>query len=374
MCEKCVEIHLQKILESSRRSFFKAGKVLLELPTASLCDRLSFVQRRRYKRLFVYPAPTAKSSTKFTILVRILRLIVDNFCVGKKATVRDIFYQDVNLFRTQKSVVAAIDQICRTLHVPRRLLGIIPSPNGLIAGDLTVVFSSGAVVEIDRINSPHIIPVGSQVFHISVKKQPKFILVIEKEAVFSHLCKELPEALLVTGRGFPDHYTRLFLKALVDAMPSVPVYGLVDADVHGILIMKTYSLGSDTMVEEQLPIPQLQYLGVSLMDYEQGVVNSTWRDKKLAMSTLKKAWIKHDKYTKWRVELQRGLFFGKKAEMNVLDAKHLQALARYVRLKVKPMELKPESKIPHVPKESKPHSVQGPPHVLRRSKRLQLQR
>lgn len=340
MCQSCVELHLRKILASARHSLEKSGKVWLHITTVGMCDRPQVQSKRRYRRDFTYPAATLQSNYKLTILVRILRLVLENFAVGKVTTVRDIYYQDVALFKGQRTVTAAIDQICRLLHVPRRLLGIVPAPNGLISGDLTVVFQSDAVVEIDRKNCPQLIPVGSQVFHITVKKLPQFILVVEKEAVFSHLHRELPEAIVLTGKGFPDHYTRLFLKALVDSMPTVPVYGLMDADVHGILIMKTYCEGSESSVEEQYPIPQIQHLGVNLLDYKQGVVNCTHRDKRLAMSTLRKQWIKDSRYAQWRVELQRGLFFGKKAEMNVLDSAHLQVLATYVRNKVRQQKLR----------------------------------
>lgn len=76
-----------------------------------------------------------------------------------------------------------------------------------------------------------------------------FILVVEKESIFHKLIEEdfrnklTTPTILITGKGFPDLNTQLFLKKLWMVM-SIPVFILVDADPHGICIMLNYRFGS----------------------------------------------------------------------------------------------------------------------------------
>lgn len=84
---------------------------------------------------------------------------------------------------------------------------------------------------------------------VEVHSAAYFILVVEKESIFHKLIEEdLPNKLtrpfiMITGKGFPDLNTQLFLKKLWMVM-SIPVFILVDADPHGINIMLNYRFGS----------------------------------------------------------------------------------------------------------------------------------
>ena len=70
---------------------------------------------------------------------------------------------------------------------------------------------------------PAITPLGAQ-----------FILVVEKEGVFRRLVEDKVWAarpcIVLTGCGVPDLATRALLRALADAMPTLPVYGLADSN------------------------------------------------------------------------------------------------------------------------------------------------
>eukprot|EP00126_Sphaerothecum_destruens_P015844 Sdes_comp9909_c0_seq1m1450 len=66
----------------------------------------------------------------------------------------------------------------------------------------------------------------------------RYILVIEKEAVFSylcshHLCDYVP-CVLLTGQGYPPLGVRELLQKLMESM-RLPVYFLVDHNVSGFL-------------------------------------------------------------------------------------------------------------------------------------------
>lgn len=336
MCQQCIKEHLESVINFTRKCLLAGRIVELNIqPVRSCTGPLFKAKHRRVCRTkFVYPAPTSAGSVRFTVLLRICGLVIENIETNKVVTVRDMYYQDVGLFRTQYVVSRAIDQLCRLLNVSRRLLNIIPSPNGLIVGDMTIVFEQGISYRIGRANGPSLIPIGSEVFYVSAEPRPRYILIVEKEAVFSHLYEELDNVIIMTGKGFPDHYTRYFLRALIAACPAVPVFALVDSDVHGILIMRTYENTTENTIETYDSV-NIQYLGVSLLDYPDGFVNTTFKDKQLSFSTLRKPWIHDAEHVEWKQELQRGLFMGKKAEMNILDRSHLGRLSAYIEGKIK---------------------------------------
>uniref|UniRef100_A0AC34RCK7 Spo11/DNA topoisomerase VI subunit A N-terminal domain-containing protein n=1 Tax=Panagrolaimus sp. JU765 TaxID=591449 RepID=A0AC34RCK7_9BILA len=58
-----------------------------------------------------------------------------------------------------------------------------------------------------------------------------------------------PDALLVTGRGFPDIATRQFLKHL-ETQFQIPIFALVDCDPHGLHIFLTYKYGSTVAAKQ----------------------------------------------------------------------------------------------------------------------------
>lgn len=289
--------------------------------------------RRKRKCIINYPGSTFSESFKFTVIVRMFGLILGNMRAGRTVTSRDIFYQDIGLFKTQRLIVRLLDQITRYFCVPRDYLNVVASPNGLISGDILVTLENGNVVDIKRLNGPSLIPVAS-IIHVAARKKPEYILVVEKEAVFSHLQAELQEGIIITGRGFPDHATRHMVKKLSETFPDVSIYGLVDSDVHGILILRCYENGSDRAIEHQGRISGFEWLGVSLIEYQDGLVQSSLADKRVAMATLRHDWIHGAAYKSWKAELQRGLFMGAKGEMNLLDTNQSVRISGYVRAKI----------------------------------------
>lgn len=84
---------------------------------------------------------------------------------------------------------------------------------------------------------------------IEIQSIAYFILVVEKESIFHKLIEEnllsklTRPFIMITGKGFPDLNTQLFLRKLWIVM-SIPVFILVDADPDGIQIMLNYRFGS----------------------------------------------------------------------------------------------------------------------------------
>lgn len=98
----------------------------------------------------------------------------------------------------------------------------------------------------------------------------RYILVVEKDAVFTYLCGQriwnsLP-CILVTGCGYPPLSVRAVLKQLSDQL-SIPILGLFDYNPHGVRILLTYKYGSTRMgMEAHSYAVDIKWLGVHYSD------------------------------------------------------------------------------------------------------------
>ena len=129
--------------------------------------------------------------------------------------------------------------------------------------------------------------------------------------------------MVVTGKRYPDVATRELLATLSNM--GTPVFALVDLDPHGIEIMATVRFGSQAMAHEDpaLFVEGLRWIGVGFWDV--GVIragggglkelNEVGRKK--AVSLLGKWWI--EGVLTWKGTLQKMLFWGYKAEIEVLS-------------------------------------------------------
>ncbi|VEN35416.1 unnamed protein product [Callosobruchus maculatus] len=178
----------------------------------------------------------------------------------------ELYYQLKDMINGQGVVDRAINLVSCLLNVGMWALNII-AQKGLIFGNLKIMLSSGETI---NCNVP----------------DAYFILVVEKEAIFQKLLEEdIPNKLtrpfiMMTGKGFPDLNTQLFLRKLWIIM-RIPVFILVDADPHGINIMLNYRFGSvaNAHVSHHLAVPKARWLG--LLPSEITMFNV----KKQAMST-----------------------------------------------------------------------------------------
>lgn len=96
-----------------------------------------------------------------------------------------------------------------------------------------------------------------QLKQCDVRSNAEFIVVIEKDGIFNRLREDkfydLVPSILITGKGFPDLATRVFVSLLSKAL-RIPVLGVCDCNPFGLSIMLTYKLGSARM-----PLESLQY-------------------------------------------------------------------------------------------------------------------
>lgn len=115
-----------------------------------------------------------------TLLCEINRLLILN----EHATKRDIYYRHQSIFRTQVQLDNALDNIACTFEIPRDALNIHASAKGLIHGEVRIQLEAGLL----DCSKGMLIPRDDLV--MSVEFGGRFVLVIEKDAVFHTIAAE----------------------------------------------------------------------------------------------------------------------------------------------------------------------------------------
>jgi meiotic recombination protein SPO11 len=182
-------------------------------------------------------------------------------------TKRDMFYQNVKVYGSQRYSDSSIELLSALLHTPRQHLNIVAAPKGRVVGNLQ--YQTAPDTPIIDCTRPQSIADDVQwsADTTRLRLDVDFVLVVEKETVFFRL-QQLAYAarhrcLLVTGKGMPDLATRKLLKALSVYYPALPFYALVDCDPWGVSIFMTYKFGAPTnALALHLAVSRLQLLGV----------------------------------------------------------------------------------------------------------------
>ncbi|XP_036360701.1 meiotic recombination protein SPO11-like isoform X2 [Octopus sinensis] len=220
-----------------------------------------------------------RSRKKFDLLLKLLAIIYQLVQTDAYRTKRDIYYQNVNCFKTQSVLDTLLNNISHLLEVPRWDLHVLSTSKGCIAGDLQFHDANGNFI----------------------------------------CCKNTK-----SGKGFPDINTRLLLKTLWNEL-RIPVFGLMDADAHGIEIMFVYKFGSKCLSSEveSLAVPTLKWLGLFPSDIkrlgipENQLIPVTEADIAKAKSLKNRSFVKSNRL--WLQELEILLEQKQKAELQSLN-------------------------------------------------------
>jgi len=167
---------------------------------------------------------------------------------------------------------------------------------------------------------------------VGVRSQARFLLVIEKDAVFTRLASSrfldtFGPCIILTGRGYPDLATRALLKKLAAGLgPEVPLLALVDCDPDGVSIFLTYRTGGlhHKRSHEDLAVGNhLRWAGLHCRQLIGGggqglgrTLPLTLRDRKLLLSLLRSP--DTAGIAGLRQELQLMMLLGMKAEIEAL--------------------------------------------------------
>ncbi|KAI0042921.1 DNA topoisomerase IV, alpha subunit [Auriscalpium vulgare] len=331
---------------------------LLELPKKL---ELKIADRRKAPkdgemsmRVLRYPMTKRGGSIKpFAQFFRVAELAHEALINDIPTTKRDLFYKDVPLFKSQGVVDRLVDDLAATIDLGRADLNIRASSKGLVCGvGLSIHLFSGDIMKVVE-SEGTLIPVAEDIERFDLTEGIKWVLVVEKEAVFQTLCRlhfvrdsSLPgPGIMITGKGYPDIATRQLVKTLSDNLPStIPILILVDGDAYGLEIASVYKYGSQSLRHEssRLAAARVKCIGVWASELPaMGIDRDTLlpisaADEKKARAMLCRA--PEQLPSRWKRELMRMLHTRRKAETEILSSvvedpvsgKKSHALAEYL--------------------------------------------
>ncbi|KAF5606125.1 meiotic recombination SPO11 [Fusarium pseudocircinatum] len=301
-----------------------------------------------------FPGRNQQEAVKFARILLILQLSHDALVSGTLLTKRHIFYQHQHLFQKQGQVDDLVDDIAFNLGISRGDLNIVAASKGALTGPLLIRFHDGSSLNPCSGDVGVAIPTVQSISSIDVQNI-KWILVVEKDAVFRSLCSVqfwrtciFGPGVLVTAKGYPDLTTRAFLNFVHTLYPHLPLLGLFDYDPDGVKILRCYRHGSERLSHEaDLGIEALRWLGIrsvhlsrdhsstSFSNYGQPshvsitsircrdpVTYLNGRERAAAVSALKKTSLHSPNElegSELRLELQLMMMFGVKAEIEWFD-------------------------------------------------------
>ncbi|CAI4064376.1 hypothetical protein SUVZ_08G0250 [Saccharomyces uvarum] len=289
-----------------------------------------------------------------SILLNLLKIVMEKLPLGQNTTIRDIFYSNVELFQRQANVVQWLEVIRFNFKLsPRKSLNIIPAQKGLIFSPFPIyVYDSITKREDDfqvekqtvSPGKPCLIPFFQDDAVIRIETTSLCnIVIVEKEAVFTKLVsnynKLSANTVLITGKGFPDFLTRLFLKKLEqncsNLISNCSIF--TDADPYGISIALNYI---NSNANATYNCPMVNYKGVYItqilaQNNKMGskvvqLLSLNQRDYSLAKNlivslTNSGEGVVSSPFKNFIIECQREIFFQKKAEMNEIDVSMFQS-------------------------------------------------
>ncbi|XP_042347948.1 meiotic recombination protein SPO11 [Plectropomus leopardus] len=325
---------IENIILGIVTSLSKDEAPVLALPNRSSWSNVSFdsavgLQMSSGSSVTTIRSDCPSSVTKYAQILKILSVIYRLVQSDSYATKRDIFYNNTQLFASQKAVDSIVDDISCMLKVPRRSLHVLATSKGLISGDLCYMEEDGT--RIDCRSSSATVAVSSNIGGIkNIVSSAKFVLVVEKDATFQRLldddfCTKLSPCIMITGKGVPDVNSRLMVRKLWDTL-HIPIFALVDADPHGIEIMCIYKYGSVAMSFEahNLTVPSVMWLGLLPSDLrrlqvpEDSLIPLTKRDESKLSSLLKRPYLTSQ--PEWQKEMELMQQSKVKAEIQSLAA------------------------------------------------------
>ena len=245
-----------------------------------------------------YSLPTDTEKFKYKVynlfdnlksITRILKLaliIYNKINLLMPCTKRELYYENVDLFRSTDIIDNIESDLCSILGICRFDLPIFPSAKGLFCGNITLVNKFGNKLNINTtdmnnkinlINYEYLIDdfylddntkkninLVQNDININIDGENSnlcnkyFVLIVEKETLFFNLVgnfqfyKKFPNAIIITGKGYPDYITKIFIKKLSNQLNNVPFIYFGDYDPHGLEIYLNYLFGSCQSCKENI--------------------------------------------------------------------------------------------------------------------------
>ncbi|XP_038210027.1 meiotic recombination protein W68 [Zerene cesonia] len=269
----------------------------------------------------------AEDKSRFNTIVFVLTRVHELMTKNMTVTRRELYYQNLARFRSQGVLDIGVRDVCCLLECPPWDLGIVATAKGLIAGPLKIVNEDGSVIDCST-SGGTLVP--QDIRNIKeFKTSAKYILVVEKDAIFQKLLDEgalvrLRPVIILTGKGYPDVCTRQLLCRLVSDL-KLKALALVDADPHGYEIFLTYKYGSlaQSHLSSSLACPKLLLLGARHQDVmtlapKASRLALTALDKRKLVSLIARPYLNSTTGSHIKQELKAMLDSGVKAEIESL--------------------------------------------------------
>jgi len=278
---------------------------------------------------------SASSVEDLTRLMRVAESVHELLTKDKHSTKRDVFYQDVNIFKEQKNSDKSIEELATALYTTRNSTHIVADAKGLCAGRLRLR-DDNDILDLEKMGTGawSITPMLDKVDII--ESDAEFILIIEKAAAMMRIHEDkfwkTHPCIIMTAKGAPDMATRMFLRKLNKEL-NLPVFSLVDSDPYGHYIHSVYLRGSKKLSYESpfLATPDIKLLGVLTKDLDAYNIPKGARikmkdaDIKRTKELLSEDFVKKNK--KWEEDIKLALKLKIKAEIQALSSKGLEFLS-----------------------------------------------
>lgn len=289
-----------------------------------------------------FPDPSYRqdsSNKKLSMIMNLLKTIQEKLQSKEISTVRDIYYKNTELYQNQRTVVYLLSILRYSMKVESRdAFNIVPAQKGLCYTPVEIFALSNSELKSIPSNKSSLIPYISEDSELFVDPNVLInihkIIVIEKDAVYNKLINSidssplLRNSIIITGKGYPDYLTRLFLHKL-QSLKNVLITSwevFTDADPYGINISIKYTHNEDV----QYSCKNLVHKGVLIsqlinntLDKQFGqIVTLKEQDVSLATRLITRLTSTEHLINQGILvrELQRQLFFNKKGEMNALHS------------------------------------------------------
>ncbi|MHB1845528.1 MAG: DNA topoisomerase IV subunit A [Deltaproteobacteria bacterium] len=312
----------------------------VEVPTRTLAnvrynEKKKIIELRgdKQKRLFFNVAQAKKFMQTFLVGAACKELIE----VGKTTSIRDLYYLTKhtlgqtrqNTFEEQDESDPIIEDLEVTVDALREELHLFASNKGNLVGEITLV-DSGDTIDARRMGSggwgvPSIVEADTIQFK---KHEAKFILLVEKDAVFRRLNEDRfwkqHHCILIHGGGQPPRGVRRLLNRMHEEL-GLPVYVLVDNDPWGFYIYSVVKQGSINLAYEsmRMAVPKARFIGLSSFDKksfglpDNVTIQLTDDDEKRAKQMLAYPWFEKKQ---WQNEIEALLKSGIKLEIEALSS------------------------------------------------------
>ena len=240
---------------------------------------------------FIYKTYNLFDNLKSIARILKLAVIIQNKLSSLiPCTKRELYYENVELFKSTSIIDTNESDLCSILGICRFDLPIFPSAKGLFCGNITLVNKYGNKLNINNSNMNNKINLINYEYLIedfyldentknniffSQKnnnfRNKYFVLIVEKETLFFNLVgnyqfySKFPNAIVITGKGYPDYITKIFIKKLSIQLGNIPFIYFGDHDPHGFEIYLNYIFGSTQSCKENsyMCIGNMKWVGLS---------------------------------------------------------------------------------------------------------------